>query len=74
MTACLVYCDRCKKQVQEAYRSMGQTSGFYDVVNYPHGNQWARYAREGEHNICDACMWSDPKYVLEHGTQAQRER
>ena len=29
-------------------------------------------AREGERKVCDRCMWSDPKYIAEHGPQVRR--
>lgn len=74
MTTVLVYCDRCHKQVRDAYRSHDTTAGFYDVVPGLHGkNHWSRFAREGERNICDACMWADRKYIEAYGHQAVRK-
>ena len=73
MTGFLVYCDRCHKQVRNAFRSSTYSAGFYDVTPALGGkNQWARYAREGERNVCDSCMWSDPQYIAEHGRQTIR--
>ena len=73
MTDILVYCDRCKAQVQGAFRTNTATAGFYDVTPGLHGtNQWTQYAREGERNVCDECMWSDPRYIVEHGHQVRR--
>ena len=73
MTYCLVYCDRCNQRVPGAYQTNTATSGFYDLTPGPRGkNQWAKYAREGERKVCDACMWADPKYIAEHGQQVKR--
>ena len=73
MTTVLVYCDRCQKQIKNAYRSPTATAGYYDVTPGLNGkNQWRRYANEGERNVCDVCMWADPKYIAEHGRQVKR--
>ena len=73
MTDLLVYCDRCNKRVIGAFQTPHSTSRFYDVTPGRNGkNQWARYAREGERKVCDRCMWSDPKYIAEHGPQVRR--
>lgn len=73
MTYVLVYCDRCNRQVKNAFQTPRYTSGFYDVTSGLNGkNQWRRYAREGERRVCDSCMWADPKYIAEHGNQVVR--
>jgi hypothetical protein len=77
MTTIHVYCDRCNKHIGGAFTSRRDTgyftAGYYDVTPGMHGkNQWARYARDGERNVCDACMWADPKYIAEHGQQVKR--
>ena len=55
MTTVLVYCDRCKKRVADAYRNGAMTAGFYDVGMHPH-SQWVKYAREGERNVCGSLL------------------
>lgn len=60
-----VHCDRCGKivngiidDVPSAGFPSRMTSGFYDVSR----GCWARFARQGERNVCDGCMSLDPEY------------
>ena len=40
------------------------TAGYYVA------SAWKKYANPNEILICDACMWADPLYILDYGTQA----
>lgn len=55
-------CDRCNENIEGLEAGVG-TSGFYraDI-----GTAWSKYARPGEHVICDACMWADPAYQKDY--------
>lgn len=67
MSVMILKCDRCKEHKPgEVYE--GTSCGFYVVSEMPgECNYWANFARSGERLICDACMWSDPRYVAEFG-------
>lgn len=52
-----ITCDRCGKVVH-GLQEETWTSGFYDVTK----GAWNEFARWEEERICDACMFSDPKY------------
>jgi hypothetical protein len=58
-----IVCGRCHKSVRDAAKSEDFTAGYYEVSK---GN-WNKYARKGEENICDACMWADPEYIKDFG-------
>lgn len=62
MSPILVTCNRCGNDVdgsEDAYA----TAGFYNLTGY-----WAEYKRTtDEARICDACMFSDPKYQAAYG-------
>ena len=49
----LIRCDRCKQWVEGEIWDIG-TSGVY--------KGWKKYMDPGEDVICEACMWSDPRY------------
>jgi hypothetical protein len=52
----VVRCDRCKKLVDAPPPSSNDaTCGYY------HG--WRELMDAGEHDVCDACMWADPRYI-----------
>lgn len=57
-----IFCDRGQHYVTGKAYIEGTdifTAGFYIVdVNTP----WHKYAKEGEHIICDLCMWRDKKF------------
>ena len=55
-----ITCSRCGKQV-EGYRDEIATGGFYDA------KAWDQFANEGETEICDDCMWTDPRYIAVYG-------
>jgi hypothetical protein len=58
------YCCRCQKLVENEVHVMGgMTAGYYDV----RGNAWEQFSNPGEDFICDACMWSDPRYIAVYG-------
>ena len=40
------------------------TGNYYSV--WP-GCYWNKFARPGEREVCDACMWADPAYQAEYG-------
>jgi len=57
-----VTCDRCKKIV-EGIRGEGFTAGFYDMA------KWEEYRLdENERQVCESCMFADPKYVERYGS------
>lgn len=54
-----VQCDRCGKIVYGQYDEASKTTaGYYDVSE----SSWNVFASWEEHNVCDDCMHSDPKY------------
>jgi hypothetical protein len=60
-----IRCDRCKQMIDGAHDPAGAfTAGFYNVAS---GGGWAEFARPNEMVVCDACMWSDEKYIKVHG-------
>ncbi|MGN6206028.1 hypothetical protein [Humibacter sp.] len=55
-------CSRCQQPIAGfAPPCDGVTAGYYLASAFP------RYANEGDVYICDACMWRDPLYILDHG-------
>jgi hypothetical protein len=59
----ITLCDRCKEQIR-GERSKRFTSGFYLVGPEYY---WHKYSLPGEEFLCDECMWSDPRYILDYG-------
>ncbi len=59
----IVKCDRCGRQVRGSIEAQG-TGGFYWVRP---GSQWKRYCSPHEEVVCEACMWRDPGYMIDHG-------
>lgn len=56
-----IICDRCGKTVRgiivETHAGT-MTGGFYDMGG------WKEFSRgDQEKNVCDLCMWSDPKFL-----------
>lgn len=66
----IIICDRCKKPI-DGFRSEGATAGFYDT-SAP--EPWGKFANPGENNVCDNCMWSDPRYQAVYGQQQPHEK
>ena len=69
-----VTCDRCGAQVNGVSGEFG-TAGFY----YVGSGYWSLYARPGEANVCDRCMWTDPGFrhdylITPFGTAEARDR
>lgn len=60
-----IICDRCKKEIQGFKISGEVTGGYYEVG--PLGNVWGKFSNPGERNVCDNCMWTDPRYVVAYG-------
>ena len=63
-----ITCDRCGKTVhgliiqEEGMPKI--TGGFYDVTN---DFGWGQFRRGNwEENVCDICMWSDPRFLAEY--------
>jgi hypothetical protein len=50
-------CDRCHEPVEGLHTSVA-TAGFYVVDS----GAWAKYARPGEHFVCETCIQSMPEY------------
>lgn len=58
MTVLAFNCDRCKRLlIGQSYPKF--TAGYYVVSE---GAAWEKYAREGEHMVCDHCIQSDPEF------------
>ena len=59
-----IVCDRCSQIVPDAAKSCdGTTCGYYEVA----GGTWHRFSNAGEKYLCDACMFSDPRYQAVYG-------
>jgi len=58
-----IICDRCGNKI-DGFRGEYATAGFYDVTGQ---SWWAKYARPGERNVCDDCMWQDAGYRADYG-------
>ena len=56
-----VTCDRCKRVI-EGIRGKDFSGGFFEM------SKWPEYRRENEENVCDPCMFADPKYVEHYGS------
>lgn len=60
-------CDRCKQPII-VYRYFNDsglciaTAGYYETQS----GHWSKYAADGEKIMCDSCMWSDEKYLMDH--------
>ena len=59
-----IKCDRCGKIVHgviivPASNMPKITGGFYDVTE----GIWQQFAKEGEQNVCDRCIWEDPEFI-----------
>lgn len=66
MSPVTVTCDRCGAKV-EGIRTETATGGFYDVRP---GSGWSGFANPGEANVCDPCMFADPRYQLAYGIRS----
>lgn len=55
MIVTVVRCDRCKKLVDAPPPVDGCTAGYY--------HNWSKLTDPGEVDVCDACMWADPRYI-----------
>jgi hypothetical protein len=62
-----IICDRCHSTVDgildDSFKSIIMTAGYYQVDQ----GYWRNYGNEGEVNICDACMFADPRYIKRYG-------
>lgn len=63
------FCSRCYKDLTDliALSDEGMTIGYYRAKG------WAEFCNPGEENICDDCMFKDPRYIAiygERGTNA----
>ena len=63
-TEVILICDRCGETIDGIIiQDAGMpklTGGFYDVSE----GCWHEYARgDYEQNVCDRCMWEDPKFI-----------
>lgn len=63
-------CDRCHKDIVDGAEyppldgKLGFTAGFYRIAH--DGEGWGKYTNPGERVICDACMWSDERYLKDY--------
>lgn len=67
MEAITITCSRCGN-VFEGHRDENFTAGYYSVFE---GTCWHRFAREGETELCEPCMWADPEYLKVYPSDAQ---
>jgi len=62
-----ITCDRCKSIVDgflnNSIKSIVVTSGYYVVDK----GYWKNYGNVGEVNVCDNCMFIDPRYIKSYG-------
>jgi hypothetical protein len=58
-----IVCDRCHIPILDAQPPNGDnfTAGYYTRAG------WERFMDPGEQNVCDRCMWADPRYIEIHG-------
>ena len=55
-------CSRCKQPIAGFSPPVGgMTAGYYVAA------AWKKYCNVGEVYVCDACMWSDPLYIMDYG-------
>ena len=59
----ILICDRCGKDVPEAFIAETVSGGIYDVSS----GYWSNYANPGERLVCDACMHADQRYRAIYG-------
>lgn len=59
-----VHCDRCQSDVEGYIDPEGWSAGVYVTTSY-----WSKFANPGEKQVCDACMWADPRYIAKYGTR-----
>ena len=60
-----VKCDRCKKIIDGGFDDhprYGYTAGYYIKAS-----SWGKFMAKGERNICDECMFKDPRYIKIYG-------
>lgn len=55
-----VTCDRCLLFIPDTVISPDMTGGFYQVSG-------SEYDRGQEAQVCDACMFKDPRYISVYG-------
>lgn len=60
----VIKCDRCNKFVDSPPPGVGATVGYYSA--------WFGMTNPGEEHVCDACMWSDPRYIAAYGVTPPR--
>lgn len=54
-----VVCDRCGRRVLTNPPRAGMTMGYY--------HDWTHMTNEGEVDVCDRCMHTDPRYIKMYG-------
>ena len=57
-----IICSRCGKVVDGLVSARYGTGGYYPVET----GIWAKYADVGETELCDECMWADPRYQKDY--------
>lgn len=55
-----VVCSRCNKIVR-GMEGPGYTAGFYR-----NGPDWGKYMRPGEAVLCDDCMRTEPRFLIDY--------
>lgn len=66
MIATVIRCDRCKQLVDTppaAALRTGATCGYY------RRGAWSEFMDADEQDVCDDCIWNDPRYVAVYGAQ-----
>jgi hypothetical protein len=57
-------CDRCNTELDNSQSS----AGYYDVRT----GDYSKFAHKNEKYICDICLWTDPRYIAEHGNHLSK--
>lgn len=59
------FCSRCYKDLTGliALSDEGMTMGYYRAKG------WVEFCNPGEVNICDECMFKDPRYIAIYGVR-----
>jgi hypothetical protein len=62
----MINCDRCHEDVDGYVNTPGSTmsAGYYVG--------WSKFMDAGENIICDSCMWSDPRYIMDSTSDLTR--
>lgn len=66
-----IQCDRCKKELKDAFYDGECTAGYYDTTASE--SPWAKFSEPNENQVCDDCMHSDPRYQAVYGMLTKQD-